>query len=70
MEIGWCAQHAFVAFLDLKLRHTHSLLLGLITNNFERGQNDVFEVEGAIGNLRHIYIGHDNTNLEADWHLQ
>uniref|UniRef100_A0A7S3VHN2 PLAT domain-containing protein n=1 Tax=Dunaliella tertiolecta TaxID=3047 RepID=A0A7S3VHN2_DUNTE len=40
------------------------------TNNFERGQNDVFEVEGAIGNLRHIYIGHDNTNLEADWHLQ
>jgi len=40
------------------------------TNNFERGQTDIFEVEGAIGSLRHIYIGHDNTNLAADWHLQ
>jgi hypothetical protein len=38
-------------------------------NNFERGQNDVFEI-GAVGTLKHIYIGHDNANLAADWHLQ
>jgi len=32
--------------------------------------NDVFEIEAAIGNLKHIYIGHDNTGLGANWHLQ
>ncbi|KAF5837533.1 hypothetical protein DUNSADRAFT_4226 [Dunaliella salina] len=53
-----------------QITKTKPIKLENSTNNFERGQNDVFEVEGAIGNLRHIYIGHDNTNLEADWHLQ
>ncbi|KAJ9527245.1 hypothetical protein QJQ45_025481 [Haematococcus lacustris] len=39
-------------------------------NNFERGMADIFELEAAVGELRYIKIGHDNTGLGPSWHLQ
>ncbi|KAG2499991.1 hypothetical protein HYH03_002273 [Edaphochlamys debaryana] len=39
-------------------------------NNFERGMTDVFEVEAAVGEIKCIRIGHDNSGFGASWHLQ
>ncbi|PNH12713.1 Lipoxygenase y domain-containing protein 1 [Tetrabaena socialis] len=40
------------------------------SNNYERGQTDVFEVEAAVGELKYIRIGHDNRGFGPSWHLQ
>ncbi|GLC44364.1 hypothetical protein PLESTF_000049800 [Pleodorina starrii] len=39
-------------------------------NNFERGMTDTFEVEAAVGEIKYIRIGHDNSGFGASWHLQ
>lgn len=38
-------------------------------NNFERAQVDTFEVEAAVGEIKSIRIGHDNSGFGASWHL-
>ncbi|KAG2450199.1 hypothetical protein HYH02_000301 [Chlamydomonas schloesseri] len=38
-------------------------------NNFERAQVDTFEVEAAVGEVKSIRIGHDNSGFGASWHL-
>ena len=41
------------------------------SNDFERGQTDVFSVETVdIGEIQRIRIGHDNAGLGAAWFLE
>ena len=40
-------------------------------NNFERGQTDVFTIEGPnVGTVERCVIGHDNSGVGAVWHLR
>jgi hypothetical protein len=39
-------------------------------NKFERGQEDVFDIEAAdLGKLEKLKIWHDNAGMGAAWHL-
>ncbi len=33
-------------------------------------QVDIFEVEAAVGTVKYMQIGHDNTGVAPGWHLQ
>jgi len=40
-------------------------------NDFERGEQNEFRFEAAdVGEIQHIFIGHDNSGLGPGWHLQ
>jgi len=57
--------------------------LGMTTDNFEQGEEDIFEVSlpsdmvpmsevslpSDMGTITAITIGHDNTNPYPEWHL-
>jgi len=47
------------------------LPLGTTTDNFEQGEEDIFEVSlpSDMGTITAITIGHDNTNPYPEWHL-
>ena len=47
------------------------LPLGTTTDNFEQGEEDVFEVSlpSDMGTVTAVTIGHDNTRPYPEWHL-
>ncbi|GFR41097.1 hypothetical protein Agub_g1741 [Astrephomene gubernaculifera] len=55
---------------NAKKYQSPALKLENSANNFERGMTDTFEVEAAVGEVKYIRIGHDNSGFGASWHLQ
>ncbi|XP_052266123.1 lipoxygenase homology domain-containing protein 1-like isoform X2 [Dreissena polymorpha] len=50
---------------------TPKLTLDNPKNNFERGMTDNFELKAVnVGQIKHIIIGHDNSNPGAGWFLE
>ncbi|GFH09152.1 uncharacterized protein mot51, partial [Haematococcus lacustris] len=56
--------------MEGKLISTERFALSNAKNNFERGQVDVFNITlPNVGEVRRLLIGHDNSGVGSDWHL-